>query len=288
MLCTSACETASQEDRPPRPAHVIIFGVDGLSPLGIEATATPNIDRMIAEGAYSENAAAVIPTVSSPNWASLLTGATPEDHGIFNNGWDLFGAKPSYKGTRGRFPTLFGELRDRVPGIHMASFLDWGDFAKLIEDGVADLIVDTAGPDDTVDQAVAYFRTGRPEITMIHIDQVDAALHSKGFLSPEYMAAVIKADEVLGRLVAALEAEGVLNQTLIILTSDHGGKDFGHGGTSLQEITIPWIIRGPGVRKGHKLQKSVRIYDTAPTILYALGVEQPPYWTGIPAREAFE
>ena len=66
LLCFSACAAfpAAAADKG---THLIVIGVDGLYPHGIEAAQTPNIHAMMKEGSWSFHARAVFPTVSSPN-----------------------------------------------------------------------------------------------------------------------------------------------------------------------------------------------------------------------------
>lgn len=61
--------------------HVVVIGIDGLSPRGIEMADTPHIDALVASGAHTWKARGVFPTKSSPNWASMIMGAGPEQHG---------------------------------------------------------------------------------------------------------------------------------------------------------------------------------------------------------------
>ncbi|MYI84231.1 MAG: alkaline phosphatase family protein, partial [Rhodothermaceae bacterium] len=69
------------------PIHIVVVGVDGLSPDGIRQASTPNLDALMEQGASSFSARAVLPTSSSPNWASMINGAGPEQHGIISNAW---------------------------------------------------------------------------------------------------------------------------------------------------------------------------------------------------------
>lgn len=68
--------------------HVVVIGVDGMSPDGLRNAETPCMDQLMNEGAFSLKARAVRPTSSSPNWASMIMGAAPEQHGITSNGWE--------------------------------------------------------------------------------------------------------------------------------------------------------------------------------------------------------
>ena len=55
----------------------------------------------------------------------------------------------------------------------------------------------------------------------------------------------------------------------------------------MAEIEIPWIISGPGVRHGHVISAPVSTIDTAPTIVFALGLDPPPVWVGRAVFDAF-
>src|SRR5271157_6012000 len=67
--------------------HVVIVGVDGLSPDGIRKAETPVLHGLMKEGASTLHARGVMPTSSSPNWASIIMGAGPEQHGVTSNDW---------------------------------------------------------------------------------------------------------------------------------------------------------------------------------------------------------
>jgi len=56
----------------------------------------------------------------------------------------------------------------------------------------------------------------------------------------------------------------------------------------MEEIEIPWIIRGPGIVKNRMLEMPGDVTNTASTIVYLLGLEQPYAWTGRPALDAFK
>src|SRR5271168_3442225 len=97
--------------------HVVVIGVDGLSPDGIQKAATPHLHALMKAGASTLHARAVMPTVSSPNWASMIMGAGPEQHGVTTNDWEptKFEIAPTAVGSGGMFPTIFGLLRSQRP-----------------------------------------------------------------------------------------------------------------------------------------------------------------------------
>ena len=67
-----------------------------------------------------------------------------------------------------------------------------------------------------------------------------------------------------------------------------GGIGKGHGGETLDEVEIPFIISGKGVKRGHTLQTSYVQYDNAATVAFALNIDRPSTWTGRPAKTVFE
>jgi len=270
--------------------HVVVVGVDGMSPAGIRAAATPNMDVLTQRGAYTMTARAVMPTSSSPNWASMIMGAGPEQHGVTSNDWepDKYDIAPTAVGSGGIFPTIFSVLRERRPDSHIAVFYDWSGFGRLFERDAVNWLADTKGPEVTTTRAVEYIVEHQPTLTFIHLDHVDHAGHGHGWGSPEYVQAVEEADGYVGAVVEAVGRAGMADSTIIIVTSDHGGKGTGHGGATMEEIEIPWIIAGPGVAAGHEITVPVDTYQTAATIAYVLGVETPSAWIATPVLEAFD
>jgi hypothetical protein len=65
------------------------------------------------------------------------------------------------------------------------------------------------------------------------------------------------------------------------------GINKGHGGKLLDEVLIPWVIYGRGVKKNKALQNAIITYDTGATIAWLLGLNAPASWRGLPVKEAF-
>ncbi|MGH7404906.1 MAG: alkaline phosphatase, partial [Candidatus Methylomirabilales bacterium] len=138
-----------------------------------------------------------------------------------------------------------------------------------------------------VRRAVAYLRSERPHLLFIHFTDVDLIGHLHGWMSSEYLIALQTVDDAVETLLRALEETRLIRDTLLIITSDHGGHDFTHGTTLPEDMTIPWIAVGPGVREGYQIPDQVVVYDTAATVLYFLGVPIPAHWNGRPLRSIF-
>ena len=264
--------------------HVVVIGIDGLSPAGIQQAATPTLDSLIKQGAFTQTRA-VMPSSSSPNWASMMMGAAPEQHTVTSNDWQPTDVRDSAfcGGEKGAiWPTIFGVLRDTYPDADLAGFHDWSDFGRLIEPGVATMLADTRGEDRTAAAAAAYLTEYQPLFTFVHLDHVDHAGHEHAWGSPEYVTAVEKADRLIGQIVQGLRRGGIAERTVVLVTSDHGGLGTQHGGDSPEETTIPWIVVGPNVRSAYAVTDSVRTLDTAATVAYLLGATPPDCWTGQP------
>jgi hypothetical protein len=219
----------------------------------------------------------------------MLMAAGPEQHGVTSNDWDLdrFEISPVAIGTGRAFPTIVGELRRARPSAAIGVFHDRDGFGRLVERDAATVVVDLDGPQNTVERAVAWWDTGRPALTLIHLDHVDHAGHENGWLSVEYLEAVREADRLLQHVVIALRERRLWDRTAIIVTADHGGVGKKHGGLTQSEIEIPWIAAGAGIVKGRELKQPVTTIDTAATIAFLLGVPPHSAWTGRPVREAF-
>ncbi len=271
----------------PRPGieHVVVIGIDGLSPAGIRQSSTPTLDSLMQHGSATLTARAVMPSSSSPNWASMIMGAPPELHTVTSNDWEPADIRDStFCGNEPgqRWPTIFRVLRETYPGADLACFYDWSGFGRLVEPGVATVLSDTRGEDRTAQEAANYLMQHQPLFTFVHLDHVDHAGHAHRWGSPEYVTAVEKADRLIGQIVQGLRRANIADNTVVLITSDHGGTGTRHGGNSPKETTIPWIVAGPGIRAGFTVADSVHTFDTAATVAYLLGAMPPNCWVGQP------
>ena len=88
LLVSSVFLLTLQAENLPGIRHFVVVGCDGMSPDGIEHSKTPVMHGLMEHGSFTLHARAVMPTVSSPNWASMIMGAGPEQHGITSNEWE--------------------------------------------------------------------------------------------------------------------------------------------------------------------------------------------------------
>jgi hypothetical protein len=268
--------------------HVIIIGVDGLSVDGVSTARVPKLRGLISRAAWTLEARGVMPTLSSPNWASAINGAAPEQHGITSNGWFRHKVEfqPSCRGEDGKFPTIFGVLRSGYPASRIAVFHDWSGFSDLLEKQAPDIMRHEPGAGRTTAAAIRYWKENRPTLMFIHLDNVDHAGHSHGWYSTEYYKAVEVADGYIGQVIEMVDDLAAGDSTFILVTSDHGGTAHGHGKNSLAEIQIPWILAGPGISPG-QIMAPVNTFDTAVTVAWIFHLDPPQCWIGRPVLSAF-
>jgi arylsulfatase A-like enzyme len=142
-------------------------------------------------------------------------------------------------------------------------------------------------PDATFDMAVNYLTTERPALLFLHVDLLDHAGHTEGWESQAYAAEFQHTNELLGKLMERLKKAGMLDSTVVFVSADHGGVGKRHGGNSMTEIEIPWLVSGPGIAHGREIQAPINTFDTAATIAEIYGLKPPACWIGRPVVEAF-
>ncbi len=289
LFCGLLLSSACMRSHPIKAKRVILIGIDALSTDGLQVAKTPNLDQLIREGALSLKARGVMPTVSAPNWGSMLLGAGPEQHGITKNGWktDFHTIEPTVADSLGYFPSIFEILKKQRPNLKIAAFYDWPALGDLFNHRWLDSIVVTSGFKDTYQKAIPYIINEKPDFAFIYVGHVDEVGHHDGHGSPEYYQSITDVDAQIGQLIAALKQAGMYQETHFIVVSDHGGVGHGHGGESMAEIQVPWIIRGPGIISDRLLESPINTFDTAPTIAYLFNVQQPECWIGRPVLAAF-
>lgn len=278
-----------QEVQTPNVQHVVVIGVDGMSPDGILKSNTPVLDELMKEGAYTFQARSVLPSSSSSNWASMIMGADTEQHGITSNGWepDSHTLPAVVQGNGPGFPTIFTLLANQRPDAVAGAVYDWDGFGRLFHKADVDFDIDGDHEDDTLEKAIGIILEKQPDLTFVHLDHVDHAGHTFGHGSTEYYESVSKADSLIGKLVEAVRDTEGMENTLFVVSADHGGVGTGHGGESPAEMQIPFILYGKAVKKGYVIQETVYQFDNAATVAFALGLKQPQAWIGRPVKGAF-
>ena len=267
-----------KERNPMSSQRVILFVLDGLRPDGLQQADTPHVDRLVSRGASTYTARTVMPSSTLPCHTSMFRGVTPQRHGILTNTW-----VPQVRPV----PSLVDVLHQADK--RTAFFYNWEQLRDLADPGSLDRSYymnnchEPNGDEDLADLAAATLREWTPDFAFVYLGGTDIAGHNHGWMSDEYLAAIGRADAGIGTVLAAVNQE----ETVFIVTSDHGGHESTHGTEMDEDMTIPWVIAGPPIAPGRSLQEPVRIIDNPTTIASLLEVAPAADWAGQVVREAF-
>jgi len=231
---------------------------------------------LVAQGAYTGRAQTITPSISLPCYTSLFFAVPPARHGVVSNVW----TRPQPP-----VPSLI-ELVHQA-GLGTAAFYTWEELRDLASPGALDFAYYHRLGDPEGDRileigaaAANYIARHKPAFAFVYLEATDAVGHRHGWMLPSYLRAICRTDRAIGLVLEALRASGRLAETVCLVLDDHGGQDFDHDAGLAEDLTIPWIISGPGIRRSHQITSAVNIIDTAPTIAYFLGLPTPAEWSG--------
>jgi predicted AlkP superfamily pyrophosphatase or phosphodiesterase len=269
-----AAATTQPGDRPvPQIRRALIISIDGLRPDLVLRANTPVLHALFNSGCYSFWAQTTAESVTLPSHTSMLTGVVPIKHGIQWNS-DLPLIHPVYPA----YPTIFqlakqagyttGMVAGKSKFINLAvpGSLDWSyipEETKIEDPQVAEI-------------AIAMISQHQPEVLFVHFPSVDNVGHAAGWATPEQITAIEQADTCVGQILMALDQMKLRDSTFILVTADHGGAGKSHGPDDPRSRHIPWIVTGPGIRKGVDLTiydtLTITTEDTFATVAYVLGI----------------
>jgi predicted AlkP superfamily pyrophosphatase or phosphodiesterase len=297
-----------------RAERVIIVSIDGCRPDAIDAADAQTLKKLIARGAYCDQAQTVRPSITLPSHTAMLTGLDfPHHEVVWNNyrtGYIVHptvfsivtqvGKKSAMLFSKDKFhflanPTCVSWIYGPPTPAKIPKQEDFSDMEQLKE--MLKKEEDAASkpppkkpsvppPGDlmtTAEMLARAFSTAWPQqkwdLTFIHFRETDEFGHKKGWMGPEYIEGLKQIDKALATIVEVIEKNGGFEKTALIVTADHGGSKRGHyrwdEPDKKENVTIPWICVGPGVPAGLKIDRLIHTYDTAPTALAFLGLGAP-------------
>lgn len=279
----ASCTSHNTEVKPEvkETKHVILIGSDGFGAYAFnKKSKLPHLRKLMSEGSYSLKARAVLPSSSAVNWASMIMGSGPELHGYTEWGSKTPELPSRFIGTDSIYPSIFSLIDTQIPTAKKGVAYTWEGIGYLFEKSLVDFNYNGKSDAETLEKVLSFITTEKPVFTFIHFDEPDITGHDIGHDTSEYYTAIEKVDSLVGIIIASLKHENMLEDSVIIFSSDHGGLEKGHGGKTLLEVEIPWIIYGPNIPANGKLDKSIVTYDTAATIAHILNLEIPDFWRG--------
>jgi predicted AlkP superfamily pyrophosphatase or phosphodiesterase len=210
---------------------------DGFAPAMLDATKTPNFDRIRREGVWSRHLVPVFPSLSMPNHVTFLTGCWPEHHGIPSNVY--------YDPKQGLYSndSMLDDADRRTgcetiwqvaerQGVRSAVFNfvhRWssthGKLASIInreDHGLRE-------PDAIIlAKAVALLRDNgpsHPRLIALYFPEPDDVAHLQGTTGPKTEEAVRRCDAIVGELMAAIKALPSGREGALVVGTDHGMMD---------------------------------------------------------------
>jgi arylsulfatase A-like enzyme/thioredoxin-like negative regulator of GroEL len=287
------------------PRNILLVSIDTLradhiGAYGATDARTPVMNRLSNEGVRFDAAFSPAP-LTLPSHSTLMTGSDPDRHGVRHNGIHRLGQEVTTLGER--FSNA-GFATAAVVGslvINASSGLDQG--FQTYDDDIRSL-----GDHATAQRSAASVnaaaidwldRTTEPFFLFVHYYDPHRpydppAPYSEDAKTP-YQGEVEYSDAMLGELLSHLDRKGMLEQTLIVVTSDHGESLAEHDelthGHSIYDATqrVPLILHGPGIPGGSVVHQIARTADIAPTLLARLdlpplntidGTDLAPLWSG--------
>lgn len=276
----------------PKAKHVVFIGLDAWGGYSMPKADMPTVKSLMAKGCYTFQKRAVNPSSSAPNWASMFMGAGPELHG-----YTQWGSKTPEVPSRvilknNIFPTIFQLYRDANPKAEIGVLYDWDGIKYLVD--TLSVSYHAQAPDfkeyptGLCEMAEQYIKEKKPQLVAIVFDEPDHVGHVEGHDTPAFYAKVHELDGYIARIIQAVKDAGIYDDTIFIITADHGGINKGHGALTLPEMETPFVIAGKGIKAGGEFQESMMQYDVASTIAYIFGLTQPQVWVGKPMLQVFK
>jgi hypothetical protein len=263
--------------------RVYVIVVDGCNRGRLWQAHAPVMDRLAREGTEYLAVEPAYPARTVVCFSSMLTGATPAEHGMRSNFAPRLGVR-----CESVFDvlSLFGG-RGRLVGI--AHLLD--PFGEEVVRSVTSVQPTSEIDRSLVAEGRRVVEEEDPDLLVLQLLAADQLGHVRGLRSPEYLEQLEETDRHVGDFLAFLEETGRLEGATVILMADHGqGRGIGgHGHLDWGERPVPFVVWGEGAVPGAISRHPRSVLELAPTISRLLGVRRPEAARGrplVPAEDA--
>jgi predicted AlkP superfamily pyrophosphatase or phosphodiesterase len=249
--------------------HLVFIGLDGWGGAYVNDANMPTVKHMMSNGAWTLDVWGVLPVKSWPNWTSLFCGAPPKER------------------NREDFSSIFTLVKNNEQTKKSAFFYEWTEFQKICPNDAVEkqeILSDVK----SAEKIASYITEQKPVFTAIVFNEPDAVGHAKRWGSANYYAKLAEMDALIAIIEQAVKDAGIYDNTVFMLSADHGGSGYGHESNSAKRRKTPLIVFGSGIKKGYAITSPVNIYDIAPTMAALLGMNIPPEWTGRIIHEIFK
>ena len=93
------------------------------------------------------------------------------------------------------------------------------------------------------------------------------------------MSELLHIDGIINSVVGACVQAGIIENTLLVITSDHGGHGKTHGQPLMSDIETPFLLFGKGIIPG-EIKDPLMQYDVASVLADFLSLKKPVAWRG--------
>jgi len=253
--------------------------MDGLRPEPLLDSRYKNLFSLRARSSWTLNARSLMPTITLPTHTTTFHSVLPSRHGILTNTWVPM---------KTTIPGLVEVAK--AAGLRCGFFYNWEQLRDLTRPGnlhfsyfINNVHTDPYGETILVDKALEYLANDHPDFMFVYFGTIDEIGGAYGWMTDRYLDQIEIVDASLGRLM-----DGLPPDATVLLHADHGGHDHTHGTDSPEDTTIPWMVSGPGVRRGYEIQSQVTLLETAPTLARMMHISPHPDWEGHSVDEIFE
>lgn len=265
--------------------NIVLVILDGLRPDAIRPTVMPALAALAADHWSAAHAVTVRPSVTVAALTSLATGVSPATHGLIEPGFRTLGMFAA----RTLLPTHLRRNGHRVAIVTTDLPPATMVLARTLVGiaGAVDLVGGGTRPVEVAASAVRVASRPGPGLTVVYLNDCDRAGHAEGWMSPWYLSEAARLDDA----VAALAPLAAREDTLLLLTADHGGggvRPHDHDEDHPLNLRIPIVMAGRGVRPATRSHTPAHLLDLPATILSALGLAVPADYEGRVLTEAFE
>jgi ectonucleotide pyrophosphatase/phosphodiesterase family protein 5 len=218
----------------PKPL-VILISLDGFKPAYLSAAETPHLYQLAQEGAQAKGLISAFPSLTFPNHVTLVTGQTPDHHGIVNN--TMTDAATPQRFTLGSREAVENPLWWQEARPIWVSLRQQGKIASTLFWPGSETTIQGMRPndwlpynhemthDDRLQVLLGWLKRPtdqRPDFATLYFSDVDSAGHNAGPDSAQVRLAAQKVDQSIGKLMAALKESHLLEHTTLVVVSDHG------------------------------------------------------------------
>lgn len=242
--------------------HLIVISFDCLSSLDFPMLKElPHFKKLLQNGSYCKNVKTIYPSVTYPCHATIVTGKSPNNHGVINNTFiqpgraspDWFWHRRHVKGTtlydeakkaglktaallwpvtaKAKIDYNMPEIFANRPWHHQIAVSLWNGSALYqlemnfryghIRKGLNQPELD----DFVLESTVQTIKAKKPNLLLVHFVDLDSQRHYHGFSSEQAMSALRRHDKRLGRIIQVLKESNIYDSSTIIALGDHSALD---------------------------------------------------------------